>query len=193
MAAVTDLQTENVSCEWNVRHLLGYFEDGISTHKGFLRLHRNNARESGDDHDAKYRTDFVFQLDGKIYGYLDLESKPGWKTGDFASRYRQINIARYPMSHWQNGKFTDRETNKMVSFREYPHTSVWIGSRNDGRAVVVVLAAVLILYGSEVLQHTKYSTIPLPVLSLASDAANTVDTPEAVRDEILSLFGLVQV
>lgn len=149
---------------------------GVATDLGWLRLVKNNDKISALD-DLEYQTDFRLELDGVVIGYVDIEKKVSWTSGPW--RYGRINIARHPMSHWASGSFNGRPTNKLLSFMARPMTSFWVAVRSDYMACIVVSTADLFAFGVEALQHTRYSSEPLPVYQLPNGAGTYVDCPDA--------------
>jgi len=187
--SVSDLCTDDSQSEWGLGELFGFLLDGVDTERGWLKLLRNNARESVDDVDAKFRTDWRFELDGNLFGYMDAEQKQDWKHGDWP--HPKVNVAKHPMAQWKTGSFDGRLTNKLISFQQYPDTSLWVGAGEDNHAVVMLLAANIFEDGQDELQPNKYGK-PLPVLAVY-EIPRTRHKAEDVRDEVLRLFGLVQV
>ena len=187
--SVSDLCTDDSQSEWGLGKLFGFLLDGVKTERGLLKLHRGNARESVDDDDAKFRTDWRFELDGNLFGYMDAEEKQEWKQDDWP--YLKVNVAQRPMAQWKKGSFDGRLTNKLISFEQYPDTSLWVAARKGNHAVVMLLAAKIFEDGKDELQPTRYSAKPLPVFAVHV-IPRTLHNAADVRDEVLRLFGLVQ-
>ena len=187
--SVSDLCTDDSQSEWGLGKLFGFLLDGVKTDKGLLKLHRGNARESVDDDDAKFRTDWRFELEGNLFGYMDAEQKQDWKHDDWP--HPKVNVAKHPMRQWKEERFDGRLTNKLISFQQYPNTSLWVGAGEDNHAVVMLLAAEIFEDGEDELQGNRYGK-PLPVLAVHV-IPRTLHNAADVRDEVLRLFGLVQV
>jgi hypothetical protein len=187
--SVSDLCGDNTESEWALGKLFGFLLDGVDTKRGWLKLLRNNARESVDDVDAKFRTDWRFELDGNLFGYMDAEQKQDWKHDDWP--YPKVNVAKHPLAQWKEGRFDGRPTNKLKSFERWPNTSLWVGARKDNQAVVMLLAANIFEDGKDELQPNSYGK-PLPVLAVYA-IPRTFHNAADVRDEVLRLFGLRQV
>lgn len=186
--SVSDLCGDNTESEWALAELFGFLLQGVKTDKGLLKMHRNNARESVDDDDAKFRTDWRFELERNLFGYMDAEEKQKWKHDDWP--YPKVNVAKHPMAQWKEKRFDGRLTNKLMSFHEWPDTSLWVGARKDNQAVVMLLAANIFKDGKDELQPNAYGT-PLPVFAVYV-IPRTLHNAGDVRDEVLRLFGLVQ-
>ena len=188
--SVSDLCGDNSEREWALAGLFGLLLDGVITKRGLLKLARNNARESVDDNDAMFRTDWRFELNGNLFGYMDAEQKQRWVHDDWS--YPRVNVAKHPLAQWKEGRFDGRLTNKLKSFEECPDTSLWVAARKDNQAVVLLLAAEIFNLGVNDLQQTAYHDKPLPVLAVHV-TPQTLHNAADVRDEVLRLFGLVQV
>ena len=186
--SVSDLCGDNSEREWALGGLFSFLLDGVKTEQGLLKLHRNNARESLDDDDAMFRTDWRFELEGNLFGYMDAEQKQKWKNDDWP--HPKVNVAKHPMAQWESGSFDGRLTNKLRSFERWPDTSLWVGARKDNQAVVMLLAAEIFKDGKHELQGNSYGD-PLPVLAVHV-IPRTLHNAGDVRDEVLRLFGLVQ-
>lgn len=187
--SVSDLCTDDSQSEWGLGELFGFLLDGVKTDKGLLKLHRGNARESVDDDDAKFRTDWRFELNGNLFGYMDAEQKQKWVHDDWP--HPKVNVAKHPMRQWKEERFDGRLTNKLISFQQYPDTSLWVGAGKDNHAVVMLLAAKIFNDGKDELQGNRYGK-PLPVFAVYV-IPQTLHNAADVRDEVLRLFGLVQV
>lgn len=187
--SVSDLCGDNTESEWALAELFGFLLQGVKTDKGLLKMHRNNARESVDDDDAKFRTDWRFELERNLFGYMDAEEKKDWKNDDWP--YPKVNVAKHPMRQWKERCFDGRLTNKLISFKEFPDTSLWVGARKDNQAVVMLIAAKIFKVGKDELQGNNYGD-PLPVLAV-HEIPRTLHNAADVRDEVLRLFDLRQV
>jgi hypothetical protein len=186
--SVSDLCGDNTESEWALAELFGFLLQGVKTDKGLLKMHRNNARESVDDDDAMFRTDWRFELEGNLFGYMDSEQKQSWAHDDWS--YPRVNVAKHPLAQWELGSFDGRLTNKLISFKELPDTSLWVAARKDNQAVVMLLAAKIFNDGKDEMQPNNYGK-PLPVLAVPV-IPQTLYNAADVRDEVLRLFGLVQ-
>lgn len=136
---------------------------GIETEEGFLKMKKANDPESVDD-DTRFKTDYEITLGGFLCGFLDIEWKKQW-VELVQWPYPAANVAIHPLAQWERGHFTDRESNKIRSFREMPETSFWVGlSRDYQRAFIVPATAVL--DAPQILQETRFKKPPLPVFAV---------------------------
>ena len=137
---------------------------GIETEEGFLKMKKANDPDSADD-DTRFKTDYEIMLGGHLCGYLDIEWKKQWDK-KIEWPYDKANVAIHPLGHWERGRFTSRESNKIQSFRAMPGTSFWVGlSRDYQRAFI--LPATAVLNASKVFQKTRFSgKPPLPVFAV---------------------------
>jgi hypothetical protein len=160
--AVSELQTCDGSGEWDVAPLLKHLLEGAVVNGfGYFKLEKNNVPTCTADLDAKFQTDYRFSVEGETVGYLDVERKPSWSNGDWP--WPWVNVAKHPMSHWVQNRFNGRPTNKLLSFREKPRASFWLGVRADGRAALPLPAILLFRCGEDYLQPNRYGP-DLPVL-----------------------------
>ena len=159
---------------------------GREVNGAWLQLIKNNNPTSNNDHQAKYRTDFILSADGKTIGYVDPERKIYWKAGEWP--YPKINIARYPMSQWENNTITGRPTNKLIAFQELPAMSFWIGVRFDWSACLIVDARTLFDRGLKTMQTTRYKPEPLPVIELPNDVGTLCQDADQFTEYIINMY-----
>lgn len=152
---------------------------------GWVQLVKNNLATGVDDANI-YETDWALTVDGRTVGYLDTEEKTAWRDGDFP--YPRVNVAKHPMSHWRENRFDGRLTNKLRSFQECPTHSWWLGVRTDWQAMVMVNASDLFRFGQQREERTRYSTVPLPVISMRKEQVAEVSSPEMFTRQILFRF-----
>lgn len=162
-----ELVTQDASAEGRFDGMLGYkLTHGFDTDHGWLRLvHQNRPSRANDD--AIYKTDFRFELDGGTCGFLDIELKPRWESGDWP--YPKINIAKHPMAHWKRRRFGSRDTNKLRDFKQFPRTSLWVAVRRDYQAALLVRASDIFDHGIDTHQRTRMRDVsgdPLPALPI---------------------------
>lgn len=151
----------------------------------WVRMEKNNTIGSAGDANL-YQTDWVITSDGHTVGYLDSEEKQQWLSGPWPWSY--VNVAKHPMAHWKRGRFSGRLTNKLLSFRERPLMSFWVGVRQDYAAAMMVRASDLFAEGSEVLQHTRYSDTALPVIRIRQEFGSFVQDPSSFTNAIVRAF-----
>lgn len=151
----------------------------------WLQMEKNNHQSYAGD-EATYDTDWAIKADGDVIGYLDSEEKQQWLSGPWP--WTHINIAKHPMQHWQRGAFNGRETNKLISFRQKPAMSFWVGVRPNYTAAMIVRAQTLFAHASEYLQPTRYSAVPLPILRLNQSFGHFCDTAHEFTHTIIKAF-----
>jgi len=137
---------------------------GIETEEGFLKMKKANDPESIDDV-SRFKTDYEIMLGGHLCGFLDIEWKKQWSEL-IEWPYQKVNVAIHPLGHWERGRFTSRESNKIRSFREMPETSFWVGLSRDYRRAFIV-PATAVLDAPQILQKTRFpEKPPLPVFAV---------------------------
>lgn len=134
---------------------------GVDVNDHWLQIAKLNTPDKKVDNSI-YEVDFGILEDSDIIGYIDLETKTQWKSGEWI--YPRTNIALYPMQHWQRGNFNGNHTVKLQRFSQKPKMSYWIGVRADYGALWIVPFVNLAEYGVKTTQQTRYSEIPLPVI-----------------------------
>ena len=184
MSSIDDLAAVDTRRE----HLLGILGHqlmgGTAVAAGWVQLVKNNTASSADD-ENRYATDWIITCDGETVGYLDTEEKQGW-TDEWP--YGVINVAKHPMSHWRQGSFNGRLTNKLLSFQTLPEHSWWVAMRKDWQQAVMVNAADLFVYGRHTEVRTRYSEVPLPVIAFPNSKARLASTPDHFTRVILNRF-----
>jgi hypothetical protein len=154
---------------------------GVDCGVGWLRLVKNNDKTTADDL-GHYKTDYRLDLNGETIGFLDIEQKFSWVKGRWP--YPKVNVARFPMKHWQENRINGRPTNKLMSFKEHPHTSFYVAVRNDYAACVIVKASDIFEHGIKTIQQTKYDSRPLPIYELSNDLGTYIEDPDELASYI---------
>ena len=190
-ASFHELEAQDAAQESRFAVLSWPLMGGVNVRGGWLRLVHANRKVTEDDR-AQFDTDFELHLDGAIAGYLDIEVKQRWNGGDWP--YPWINVAKHPMSHWKQQRFSGRLTNKLIDFQKLPDTSFWVGVRRDWNAAVVVRAADLFRLGRDHDQPTGYhhddGPMPLlPVIRVPSNVGVYINDPHAFTSCVARWFG----
>ena len=159
---------------------------GREVNGAWLQMTKNNNPTSKNDRQAKYRCDFTLSADRQVIGYIDPERKPGWTANGWP--YPRINIARYPMQHWEDNRITGRATNKLIAFQQLPDMSFWVAVRADWQACVIVDAQTIFDYGVEDEQNTRYIQKPLPVYWLDNDWATLCQGADEFTEHIVEMY-----
>lgn len=166
-----------------IRFMPGLFR-GVQLSDGrWAAIRQTNLMSSAKD-EAMYRTDFTITIDGTTVGYVDPEKKIGWHTGTRPA-WEWLNIPVHPMTQWERGQFGSRTTNKLQSFTEQPFGSFFVAARRDWEVVLVVPFLTVIQHGTRREQATRYSDIPLPVISVPMQHVTHI---EASQDDELSAY-----
>lgn len=191
MERILGVQPDITNLEIDVRRehalaMLAYpIMGGTAIAGTWLQLQKANVqRHPGDE--AAYQTDWVIKADDEVIGYLDSEEKLQWRGGPWPWSF--VNVAKHPMRQWKAARFTERETNKLRSFREKPQMSFWVGMRMDYGAAMVVRASTLFEHASDFLQHTQYSDHPLPILRLDRSFGTFCSSPETFTTTIIEAY-----
>jgi len=156
---------------------------GVEWRGGWLKLTKKNDPVSAND-EAIYKPDFELTYNGHLLGIIDPEKKPRWIKNGFP--HHKVNVARYPMRQWQSGQFNGRKTNKWLAFEANPKGSFFVAVRSDWRACVVVHWPDIQIHGKDEAQGNGYSSVAVPVRSIAVDLCQFCETPQEFTKAIIS-------
>ena len=159
---------------------------GREVNSAWLQMTKNNNPTGNNDRQAKFRCDFTLSANGQVIGYIDPERKTYWKANGWP--YPKINIARYPMQHWEENRITGRETNKLIAFRELPAMSFWVGVRTDWQVCVIVDAQTLFEQGRDAMQGTRYKSESLPVIELPNELGTLCQNADEFTEYIIRMY-----
>jgi len=182
-ASFADIHAEDTNESRLIRYMPSLFKGMAMSDGSWVTIRQANLMSSARD-EAMYATDFVITVNGKTVGYLDPEKKLGWEVGTRPD-WPYLNIPVHPMGDWVMDNFGARTTNKLQSFSQHPDGSFFVAARRDWDCLLVVPFRTVLTHGIRRDQLTRYSSTPLPVLSIPMQLVTHI---QAEQDDALSRF-----